>query len=238
MPTLLLTHDRPLHEGVILDRPNRFVVRVRFDDEPERVFLGDPGALKDVIEPGNPIVCSKAASSDRKTAYDAIAVRTREGFVSVRAALANDLFERVLDLGVISEFDAYDTVEREPALPDGGRADFLLRTPGGERAYVEVKSCTYAEDGTVKFPDRPTARGRRHLRHLISLHEQGTPCHVVFVVQRPHACRFTPYAAVDPGFARLLREADGTGVRIRVVATAFEPPEYVLYDADLPVHHA
>ena len=36
----LLTIDADLVTGTVVDRPNRFVVRARFGDTPERVFLG------------------------------------------------------------------------------------------------------------------------------------------------------------------------------------------------------
>jgi sugar fermentation stimulation protein A len=39
----LLTVEDDLVTGTVVDRPNRFVVRVRFDTSLERVFLGDPG---------------------------------------------------------------------------------------------------------------------------------------------------------------------------------------------------
>lgn len=47
----LHTIDRPLVSGTIVNRPNRFVLRVRFDTEPERVFLADPGALEGIVDP-------------------------------------------------------------------------------------------------------------------------------------------------------------------------------------------
>lgn len=46
----LPTIDEPLIIGTVVDRPNRFVVRVRFDDSPERVFLCDPGVLESMFE--------------------------------------------------------------------------------------------------------------------------------------------------------------------------------------------
>jgi DNA-binding sugar fermentation-stimulating protein len=48
----LLTIANDLIAGTIVDRPNRFVVRVRFEENPERAFLGDPGALKNILLEG------------------------------------------------------------------------------------------------------------------------------------------------------------------------------------------
>lgn len=231
----LLTVDEDLVTGTVVDRPNRFVVRVRFDGAPERAFLGDPGALEDVVTPGREVLCSPADDPERATDYDAIAVDVDGVWVSVRTALANDLFERALARDAVPGFDGYDVRDREPPLPDHGRTDFRLETPAGEEAYVEVKSCTHVADGVAKFPDRQTERGRRHLRSLEALREDGTEAHVAFVVQRPDVDRFRPYRAVDPDFADLLARVRAAGVGVHAVATAFEPPHYRLHDERLPV---
>jgi sugar fermentation stimulation protein A len=231
----LLTFDDEVVTGTIVDRPNRFVVRVRFEDTPERVFLGDPGALEGVVEPEQEMLCSPVDDPDRATDYDAIAVVVDDVYVSVRAALANDLFERALARDAIPRFTGYTVRDREPALPDHGRTDFLLKTPDGDSAYVEVKSCTHVADGIAKFPDRQTERGRRHLRSLEVLHNDGYETHVVFVIQRPDVERFRPYRAVDPDFADLLARVQDAGVGVHTVTTAFEPPHYWLRNDDLPV---
>ena len=244
----LLTREDDLVAGTIVDRPNRFVVRVRFegsgdggpgpDDEPERAFLGDPGALEGIVEPGAEVLCSPADDPDRATDHDAIAVRVGEVLVSVRAALANDLFEAVLARDALPAFAGYAVERREPPLPEHGRTDFLLSTPAGADAYVEVKSATYAEGSVVKFPDRQTERGRRHLRSLESLLQEGTEAHVVFVVQRPDVVALAPYREVDPEFADLLARVAEAGVGVHAVATEFDPPDYRLCDPALPVELA
>ena len=175
----LLTFDGELRAGTIVDRPNRFVVRVRFGGDPERAFLGDPGALAGIVEPGREVLCSPVEDPDRATDFDAIAVLVDGVWVSVRTALANDLFERALARDALPPFVGYACRRREPALPEGGRTDFLLDAPDGSAAYVEVKSCTHVEDGVAKFPDRQTERGRRHLRSLEALREDGADAAVI-----------------------------------------------------------
>ena len=242
----LLTHDGELVEGTVVDRPNRFVVRVRFDDggdargddEPERAFLGDPGALEGVVEPGAAVLCSPADDPERATDHDAIAVRVGDVYVSVRAALANDLFEAALGRDAVPTFAGYVVERREPPLPDHGRTDFRLQSPAGEPAYVEVKSATYVDDGVAKFPDRQTERGRRHLRSLEALVDDGTEAHVVFVVQRPDVEVLRPYREVDPGFADLLARVREAGVGVHAIATEFDPPDYRLVEPGLPVELA
>ena len=231
----LLTLEEELLSGVVVDRPNRFVLRVRFDEEPERVFLGDPGALEGVVEPGREVLCRAVDDPERATDYDAIAARVDDVHVSLRAALANRLFESALERGDLPPFSGYSVERREPPLPDHGRTDFLLASGRGSRAYVEVKSCTHVDDGVAKFPDRQTERGRRHLESLRSLRDDGVETHVAFVVQRPDADRFRPYREVDPGFASRLADAAAAGVGVHAIETAFDPPHYRLEDPALPV---
>lgn len=231
----LLSIDDELITGKIVDRPNRFVVRVRFEETPEKVFLGDPGALKGIIEQGTQILCRPVNDPERATNYDAIAVRVNETYVSLRTTLANDLFEQVLSHDAFPVFTGYSISSREPPLPDHGRTDFLLESPSGDDVYVEVKSCTHVDDGVAKFPDRQTERGRRHLRSLDSLRVEGHEAHVVFVVQRPDVDRFRPYREVDPEFAALLSRVHEHGVGVHAISTAFEPPRYRLHDRNIPI---
>lgn len=235
MASPLLTHSGELIAGEVVERPNRFVLRVDFGDGPEPVFLGDPGSL-DVLKPGKTVLCDPVDDVDRATDYDAIAVAHGDIYVSLRAALANDLVAAAITGRRLPAFQDYAISEREPAYPDHGRADFLLDTPTGDAAYVEVKSCTHVEDGVAKFPDRPTERGRRHLNSLADIATADGEAHIAFVIQRPDATRLEPYRAVDPEFADRLAAAVAAGVEVTVIAVAFVPPEYHLHATDLPLH--
>lgn len=236
MSERLLTRAGESVTGEFVERVNRFVVRVDFGDSTGDVYLGDPGALRNVLVPGYEVLCEPVDAPDRATDYDAIAIRVGDVHVSLRAALANDLFFQALENGHLPDFEWADSVTREPQLPSHGRADFRLESADGSRtAYVEVKSCTHVEDGVVKFPDRQTERGRRHLRSLESLVDDGIESHLVFVAQRPDVEQFRPFRSVDPEFADLLSRVSEAGVEVRVLVTAFDPPHYSLERTDLPV---
>jgi len=245
----LLTREADPVTGEFVERVNRFVIRVDFGDEVGRAFLGDPGALRDILVPGYEVLCEPVDDPERATDYDAIAIRVpgaadvsgpgEDGgpvHVSLRAALANDLFAGALDGGHLPQFEWAGEVTREPALPDHGRADFHLATGDGSReAFVEVKSATHVENGVVKLPDRQTERGRRHLRSLESLLDESTEAHLAFVVQRPDVESLRPFREVDPEFADLLARVSDAGVEVHALVTAFDPPHYSLRRTDLPV---
>lgn len=223
----LLKYAGSFWRGEIVDRPNRFTLRLRMGPSIERVYLPNPGRLSTVLSPGRKILCEKCISSARKTHFNAFAVRVHRFYVTVNSSFANAIFSAAVEGGALKEFEGCEIASREKQFKDG-RIDFVLRSPQGEEIYVEVKSCTHVEQGTAKFPDRPTERGRRHLAILSKLAEGGARCYVVFVVQRPDARAFEPFREVDPKFADMLREAVEKGVKVRAISTEFRPPNLYL----------
>lgn len=231
----LFTFSADLRRAQIRDRPNRFVLVVEFEDGSEtEVYLSNTGA-RNVIHEGRTVLARPVESADRNTDMDAIFVKAEGVWVSVDASFANTAFQSAFQERAIPYFQDYEFIRSEPPLPDGGRADFELQTPEDQQALVEVKSCTYTTHGVAKFPDRPTKRGRRHLRDLKELQAEDVETHVVFVVQRPDADSFTPFRAVDPEFAEGLEEASAAGVGVHAMQLEIEPPTVLLKTADLPV---
>jgi len=174
------------------------------------------------------------SNKKRKTQFSAFAVKVGKFYVTVNSAFANQIFTKALEKGALEEFRGYTIAERERRFVSG-RIDFVLRTPAGKRVYVEVKSCTHVEQGVAKFPDRPTARGRRHLKLLMDLAARKNGCYLIFIIQRPDARRFGPFAEVDPEFAKLLGKAAKAGVKVKTIATGFRPPNLYIARGDLPV---
>lgn len=231
----LITFSGDFRRGTILERKNRFILVVKFEDESEsEVYLSNTGA-RNVIQEGRTVLTRAVESSDRKTAMDAVFVRADGVWVSVDAAFANTAFRSAFEKDSLPYFEGCELVRAEPPLPDGGRTDFKLETAEGHQALVEVKSCTYTAEGVAKFPDRPTKRGRRHVRKLMELQRDGTETHVVFVVQRPDAASFTPFRSVDPEFAEILEDASSAGVDVQVMQLKIERPTVSLKASDLPV---
>lgn len=189
----LLTIDDELLTGIIVDRSNRSVVCVRFEDAPERAFLGDPDAFGGTVEPGNEIFCSPVDDPGRMTDHDATTVRVDGAYVSAHPALANDLFECVLARDTIPAFVGCSCLKREPVLPEHGWTGLLVETPADRTAFVETKSCTHVENGVTMFPDRQIEHNRCHLRSLEAFSEDGHETYVAFVVQWPGVERFHPY---------------------------------------------
>lgn len=230
----VLRYPGKLRKGTIIDRPNRFTLRARVNSSTQLVYLPNPGKLTTVLAPGRELLCEPSVSKKRKTRFSAFAVRVGRFYVTVKSDFVNQIFSAAIEKGALEEFRGHVMVSREKRL-ESGRIDFLLNDRKGRPVYVEVKSCTHVEQEVAKFPDRPTERGRRHLKLLSELAARGKHCYIVFIAQRPDARRFRPFRAVDPAFADLLKYAQKAGVKIKVITTNFKPPDIYLMYENLPV---
>ena len=201
----------------------------------------DRGRLAELLVPGVTVHLSYEDNPARKTDYTLRFVEHPEygQLVSLDTRLPNAVFAEGLANGFFAPFrpPQFDTqlVEREvTALQPPGparsprardaparikkmprsRIDFRLTSQAGRLCWVEVKSASLVERRTAIFPDAPTERGRRHLEHLVWLHEQGDRAAAVFIVQRPDADRLRPHWGTDPAFGKALVAARAAGVEI------------------------
>ena len=225
--------------GVFLERPNRFLARVKIrggkEKGPVEVHVHDPGRLPDLLIPEREVLLRRARNPRlRKTAWDLIAVRKNDHWVLVHSGLHRRIAEMLLAHSLTNPFGPAERL----AEPRRGRhrLDFLLTAETGSRIWLEVKGCTLARGDLALFPDAPTARGAGHLRELISLKEEGEGAAVFFLVFRPEARRFAPYREVDPHFADLLKEAVSCGVGVYPFLLEYQPHEGILlYRGLLPL---
>ena len=109
-------------------------------------------------------------------------------------------------LGALEQLKA-ETVHGE------SRFDFSF-VKDGKKCFLEVKGVTLEQDGVCAFPDAPTQRGARHLRHLAQAAREGYGAFVLFVIQMADVAYLRPNDATDPDFGKALREAAAAGVQI------------------------
>ncbi|MFQ5693169.1 MAG: DNA/RNA nuclease SfsA, partial [Nitrospinota bacterium] len=112
--------------------------------------------------------------------------------------------------------------------------DFRLTGPGLPACLGETKSVTLVPGGVARFPDAPTLRGARHLRHLTEHASAGGRAAVLFVVLRSDAKAFSPNDENDPAFGRALREAAAAGVTVRALSCRVSKREIELL-GEIPV---
>jgi sugar fermentation stimulation protein A len=202
-----------LVSGVLLKRNNRFSASVRLaDGSLASAYVPTTGRLTGVLRPDCRVWLAPADNPNRKTPYTmALAQLENGGLCSTNASLANQLFYEAVETGSLEAFGC-PIIEREVSFGKS-RLDFRLSDDNGA-CWVEVKSVTYVEDGIGRFPDAPTARGRKHLGELANLAALGDRASVVFIALREDAQKFAPFDEIDPDFAETLRQVQAQGVEI------------------------
>lgn len=214
----------PLHRAEFLRRENRFRALVRSAGAELPVHVPNSGRLGELLLPGAPAYIRLRPDPRRKTAGDLILVEHAGRLVCVDARLPPRLVVDAWRAGLLPELKAYEQVHTEAALGQS-RLDLRFEAGGGRACWVEAKSVTLVQDGIARFPDAPTERGRRHLRELARLAEEGVCSAVVFVVQREDARAFAPNDGTDAEFGRALREARKAGVRVLALRCRVTPEE-------------
>lgn len=214
----------PLVEGVFGRRLNRFAVAVEVEEQTVTAHLPNSGRLGELLVPGAAVLLAPRPRPGRRTPYDLLLVRQGGVWVSVDARLPNHLLREALEEGVLPGWEGTQVVQSE-VRQGQSRLDFLLREPRGRPVWVEVKSVTLVEGGCGLFPDAPTTRGVRHLQELVQVARRGEGAAVVFVIQRPDARCFQPYAGADATFADTLGRAARAGVEVQAFRCAVSPEE-------------
>ena len=151
----------------------------------------------------------------------------RHVLVGVDTAAPSHLVATAVAGGLIPALAGCRLVRREVAYPVsvavGSRADLLLIAADGTPVWVELKNVTWVESGLARFPDAPTARGRKHLADLAASVAAGDRAALVFCVQRGDARAVAAADSVDPDYARALANAAAAGVMVAGLAATVTP---------------
>jgi sugar fermentation stimulation protein A len=242
----LYRYPHPVLPVTVVDRPNRFLVRVCMTDgRTEEAHLPNPGRLRELVRPGVRGHVARASRIDRerrKTRLTLINVERpppSDGWVSVDTMLARPVVDRALREGRIAPLRPWGPWRSEVRWK-GCRFDHGVFGEGtGARpcALLEVKSSNLRDGVTALFPDAPTTRGTHHAEVLADFARQGGRAAFLFLIQRSDTEVFRPYGAMDPKFARALEEARRAGV-ILLAWSLRILPDGVRWGRRLPVRPA
>ncbi len=222
-----------LTPGTFIRRLNRFMVEARLEGETVQAHLSNSGRLSSALLPGVKAYFKRCViHHGRKSLYDLFAVQRVDTTIIVDARFSNLIARTSIESDL---FDAFKgcMITKENIEVGGSRLDLLLER-GSQRFFVEVKSVTHAVKGVAFFPDAPTARGRRHLRHLTKLAKEGFGSAVLFSVQRPDADLLKPFYEVDREFGDLLHQAYLGNVHIFTLRSTFIPPDIIELRSNVP----
>ena len=195
--------------GRFLTRPNRFIAYVEMDGNVEICHVKNTGRCRELLIPGVQVWCQKANNPARKTPYDLIAVQKGNRLINMDSQAPNAAVKEWLLQGGLGEIENL----KPESFHGSSRFDFSF-TKDGHACLLEVKGVTLEHDGICAFPDAPTERGARHLRHLAQAAQNGLDCYVLFVIQMTDVAYLHPNDATDPDFGSALREAAAAGVTV------------------------
>lgn len=200
----LYTFLEPMFEAEVTDRPNRFVVNVDDGTSEIRCHLHDPGRLKELIYPGNRVLCR--ASKGQKTSHSITAARYGNEWVLTDTRIHSAIASHFLPPTVRSEVSI-----------GNHRMDFMF-----ENTMIEVKGCTLMNGRTATFPDAPTIRGRQHLQVLRDHSVNGGKAILIVLVFRESAECFIPNRLTDPEFYEEFSRSHSAGMEILIPKFSFE----------------
>jgi len=196
-------------QGTFLARPNRFIAHVSIDGQTEICHVKNTGRCRELLSPGATVWCQESDNPRRKTKYDLITVQKGSRLINMDSQAPNAAVKEWLQQGGLGPIEAL----RPETFHGGSRFDFSF-VRNGQPCLLEVKGVTLEADGVCAFPDAPTERGARHLRHLTEAAEAGFGCYVLFVIQMSQVQCLHPNDATDPAFGKALREAAAAGVQV------------------------
>ncbi|MCM1114929.1 MAG: DNA/RNA nuclease SfsA [Clostridium sp.] len=201
---------KKIAEGRFVSRPNRFIAVVKIDGKEHTVHVKNTGRCRELLIPGATVFLEKSDNPLRKTQYDLIAVYKGDTLVNMDSQAPNKAVSEWLCKGGLIPSP---TRIKPEAVFGNSRLDFYLENEE-EKVFVEVKGVTLETDGTAKFPDAPTERGRKHLGELINARKQGYRAIALFVIQMKGCSSFEANIEKDEKFAEQLKIAYKQGVEI------------------------
>lgn len=202
--------------GIFRARPNRFIAIVDIDGTDTVCHVKNTGRCKELLVPGCTVVLAAADNPARKTPYDVIAVYKGDRLINMDSQAPNAVAAEYL----CKRFHNA-AIRREVTYGDS-RLDFAV-TEGETPWLIEVKGCTLEVDNVGCFPDAPTERGVKHLRHLTRAVQEGYRAAVLFIIQMEGITAIRPNDATHPAFGDALRQAAAAGVELWAVDCIVTP---------------
>lgn len=175
-PSNFHAFEEPLREGVILARPNRFIMDVQLDGEELRCHCPVVSRIGGLNLTGRPCLVSDSHNPKRKFActVEAFSLACPEDeakpWIGINQNASNRHVEHFLAQGALAQVTGpVHAVRREVSLGDS-RLDFLVN----DDLYLEVKTPLVQIQAEVpgyvpRLPEAPfnsTDRAMRHLREL------------------------------------------------------------------------
>lgn len=206
--TKIKLYDKLL-KGTYIDRPNRFVVHAMVNGEPVLCHMPNPGRMRELLFPGAVMYVIPSSHPEGKTKYKVVGIEKAGMPILLDTSRCNEVASFLIDHKKILGWESFHVARREVTMGDS-RFDLLLEhDQRGESFPVEVKSCTLFGRHGAMFPDAPTVRGVKHVRHLTQIGASGGRAGLLVLAHSGKSQWFLPDFHTDPVFAEAFRQAIG-----------------------------
>lgn len=229
-----MKYDR-IVKARFLDRPNRFLARVKLDGRIETVHVKNTGRCRELLVPGTEVILEESGNPARKTKYDLICVNKQGRWINMDSQIPNKAALEWLRKGLLFPEEVKIYTERKY-----GNSRFDLYAESSVRkAFIEVKGVTLEEGNIARFPDAPTERGVKHVEELMRCMREGYEAYLLFVIQMKGIQKFQPNWNTHAKFGETLKKAKDAGVRLLaydclVTEDTMEIQDFVPVDLEVP----
>ncbi len=212
-------------EGIFIERPNRFLAKVKISNKKEKIILAhvhDSGRITNVLVKGVRVLLKKVNNPKRKTQYDILFALHKNYWVLINTKYHPLLAREILSKHIFSS--DLKQILSEQFFYGESRLDFVVKHKHGKITFIEVKGCTLEENGKALFPDAPTKRGQKHLKTLLKLKKENEENDIMllFLVFHPYTKCFAPNFSIDPQFAELFYQALKYGLIVKPVVLGYD----------------
>ena len=228
---------RSVKECVILERINRFVVKIISDRAVRKAYVNNTGRLLNHIVEGRRGFCVKHQRR-MKTDCRLFAVREKSLAAVIDTQLQIQVLEKAIAMDLLPWIRGSRIIRRNARL-GSSLIDYLLEY-NGEKIYLEVKSAVLRYGEYALYPDCLSLRGRKHIIELMNHVKSGGRGIILFIAALPDVKAFKPNVSADPEISDLLLESEDAGVIIRAVEMYYNPEDSYVYlsNPDLSVELA
>ncbi|MEW6455871.1 MAG: DNA/RNA nuclease SfsA [Acidobacteriota bacterium] len=220
--------QQPMRKASFVKRLNRFSGLIKDVKEIKKVHIPNSGRLNEILKKN--AICYYLPKKGNKTEGVLHLVKNNSMLISIDSRIPNHLIYSFYSNRKNSK--KFKAVLKEKKF---GKSRFDIQIKDHDTdTFVEIKSVSLVKNQIALFPDGVTERGKKHLRELISLKEQGMGAKIYFVIQREDVEYFSSNDEVDPEFGELLREAMKKGVEIKALKCRVNLKEISLHE-EIPV---
>jgi sugar fermentation stimulation protein A len=213
-----------LRKAKFIERLNRFVGLIEIDGSITKCHIADTGRLKEILTKGREILVIKN-KAENKTNYKLISAKMEEGYILINTSFHSKIAEKIIEKGYLGYKP--QKIKKEVLYQDS-RIDFVI----DDNFYIEVKGCNLKKGKLCLFPDAPTSRGARHIKHLIELKNKGYEAGIMIIAFRD--CKeFLPNYETDIEFSKYFLKALEVGVKFLGYKVRFDEEFNIVLNGSL-----